>query len=94
MLPIKARGVYIKKEASEDPRSMARIRRMLPFIRVEGVPRIVDDEALNALVAEAGLWGTPRHGRQADTVEPIVIFNQFLYQHAEPERQRRQAAFP
>ena len=93
MLPVKARGVYVKEEAAADPRAMLRIRRMLPFITPAGEPVIVDDAGLNQLLsAEAGTWH--RHGVNADQVEPIVIFNQFLTGHDEVERARRKAEFP
>lgn len=93
MLPVKARGVYIKKEAAEDSRAMARIRRMMPFIAHAGDPVVVDDAALNQLLLEEkGTWH--RHGVKGNEVEPVVIFNQFLYEHGEAERARRQAEFP
>ncbi|MCK5803574.1 MAG: hypothetical protein KAI66_12110 [Lentisphaeria bacterium] len=93
MLPLKARGVYIKKEAAEDSRSMARIRRMMPFIEYDGESVIVDDTALHKLLLdEKKTWH--RHGLKADQIEPIVIFNQFLYAHDETERARRKAEFP
>ncbi|MBT3292548.1 MAG: hypothetical protein HN380_34940, partial [Victivallales bacterium] len=73
VLPVNARGVYIKSEAAADPRSMARIERMLPFIHFGGDPVIVDDEGLCRLVAaETPTWG--RHGLRANEVEPVVIF--------------------
>ncbi|MBT3379554.1 MAG: hypothetical protein HN742_25455 [Lentisphaerae bacterium] len=93
VLPVNARGVYIKSEAAADPRSMARIERMLPFIHFGGDPVIVDDEGLCRLVAaETPTWG--RHGLRANEVEPVVIFNQFLNDHQEAERQRRREAYP
>lgn len=94
MLPINARGVYIKKEAHEDPRSMARIERMLPHIRFDGDVTILDDEGLHQLVQDERLNGMPRHGVKADEVEPVVIFNQYLYHHSPEERQRREQAYP
>jgi len=94
VLPVTARGVYIKKEAYEDPRSMARVERMLPFVRFDGEPEVIDDAAWHRLVIDEGLNHMPRHGRCADEVEPVVIFNQFLYHHAPEQRRRRQADFP
>lgn len=94
MFPVKARGLYIKKEAYEDPRSMARIERMLPFVRFDGEPEVIDDEAWHRLVIDEGLNRMPRHGTHADEVEPIVVFNQFLYDHTAEERRRREASFP
>ena len=99
MFPIKARGVYIKKEAAEDPRSMARIERMMPFIEHPGEVETIDDEAWHRLVCDANLnqipdLGDGRHGMHGDDVEPVVVFNQFLYQHTESERRQRRERFP
>jgi spore photoproduct lyase-like protein len=94
MLSVNARGVYIKKEAAEDPRSMARIERMLPFIDAPTKPVIVDDAALAKLIADEGLYTMPRHGKKAEEVEPVVIFNQFLYHHTPEERAVRRKRFP
>ena len=94
MLPVSARGVYIKKEAADDPRSTARIERMLPFIDGPGEPVIIDDAALARLIVDEGLHALPRHGRKAGEVEPVVIFNQFLYDHTPEERAARQERFP
>ena len=61
MMPVKARGVYIHQEAAADPRSMARIERMMPFVRHEGAPVVIDDAALNQLLLdEKKTWH--RHG--------------------------------
>ena len=94
MIPVKARAIYIKSEASVDARSMARIQRMLPFMRCATAPEIVDDAALHRIVQSAQLNNLTRHGQQARTIEPIVIFNQFLYQHAPAARQQREERFP
>jgi hypothetical protein len=94
MFPVKARGVYIKKEAYEDPRSMARIERMMPFIEHEGEPEVIDDAAWERLIIDRKLDGMKRHGREADSVEPVVVFNQFLYKHGPEERERRKRDFP
>ena len=84
MMPIHARGVYIKQEAAEDPRSMARIQRMMPFIRCATEPVIVDDQGLHDLIlAEKGKWHS--HGTRGNQVEPVVIFNQYLYHHTPEE---------
>jgi len=93
VLPVNARAVYIKNEASRDPRSMARIIRMMPFIRSDTEPAVLDDAGLRRVLVE-DLGATPRHGPQANEVEPIVIFNQFLYGHTEEERERRREQFP
>ena len=93
MFPIKARGVYIKQEAADDPRSMGRIQRMLRFIHGGGEPVLLDDAGLCQLLREERpRWS--RHGRRADDIEPVVVFNQFLYHHSTEERARRKAAFP
>ncbi|MDX9980285.1 MAG: hypothetical protein RBU25_09705 [Lentisphaeria bacterium] len=93
MMPIHARGVYIKQEAAEDPRSMARIQRMMPFIRCATEPVIVDDQGLHDLIlAEKGKWHS--HGTRGNQVEPVVIFNQYLYHHTPEERERRKREFP
>lgn len=93
MLPVNARGVYIKQEAADDARSVSRIERMLPFIHCDEEPTIVDDKGLRQLlVAETKGWG--RHGVRANDVEPVVIFNQFLYGHSDAERQHRQETYP
>ena len=94
MMPVTPRAVYIKKEAREDPRSMARIERMLPFIRCASAPETLDDAGLHQLVIDEGLNSLPRHGRNGATVEPIVIFNQFLYDHGGEERARRRRLYP
>ncbi|NQU43623.1 hypothetical protein HQ520_10075 [bacterium] len=94
MLPVKARGLYIKKEAAEDPRSMARIERMMPFVHYEGEPEILDDAAWHDLVVREDLNRLRQHGRTADEVEPIVVFNQYLYHHTPEERERRRQAYP
>ncbi len=94
MMPLTARAIYIKSEASEDPRSMARIQRMLPFIHCPTPPVIVDDAALQALVEAEGLNELTRHGQHGHEIEPVVIFNQFLLHHTPEERARRQARFP
>ena len=93
MFPINARALYIKQEAQDDPRSMARIERMLPFIRHEGEPVVIDDAGLERVLA-TDLASTPAHGVNANDVEPVVIFNQFLYDHTPEERERRQKKFP
>ncbi len=94
MMPIQARAVYIKREAYEDPRAMERVDRMLPFIHCESEPVVIDDEGWYRLVLDGGLNSLPRHGRNADTIEPIVIFNAFLYDHTPEERDRRREKFP
>ncbi len=92
MIPIAPRKVYIKQEAHEDPRSMARIERMLPFIKYDGEIKIVDDAALEVVVRDE-LCGQA-HGTRGQEIEPIVIFNQFLYGHDVVERERRKQAYP
>ena len=93
MMPINARGVYIKQEAADDPRSMARIERMMAFIHCEGEPVIIGDAGLNQLLLdERSKWGS--HGTRGDEIEPVVIFNQFLYDHSPEEQERRKQAFP
>ena len=92
MLPVKARALYIKKEASEDPRSMARVERMLPFISHTGEMKVLDDAAWRDVVVNE--LNCTRHGRDAESVEPVVIFNQFLYHHTEEERKRREELYP
>jgi hypothetical protein len=94
MMPVTARAVYIKKEAHEDARSMARIERMLPFIRCDHPPRVIDDAALHQLVMDRSLNAMPRHGRDGAAVEPVVIFNQFLYGHSPEQRLERKRRFP
>ncbi len=94
MLPINARAVYIKKEAYEDPRSMKRIERMLPRIRCHREVKTLDDDGWHKLVQDEHLNGMPRHGVNANDVEPIVIFNQYLYHHTDEERKRRQQTYP
>ncbi len=93
MMPVNARAVYITQEAAADPRSLARIKRMLPFIRHDGTPQTIDDAELNRLLlAEKGKWFS--HGVRSQEVEPIIVFNQFLYHHSPAERERRQREFP
>ncbi|OPZ29886.1 MAG: Spore photoproduct lyase [Lentisphaerae bacterium ADurb.BinA184] len=94
MMPIRARGVYIKREAFEDPRSMARVNRMLPFIRCETAPQVIDDAGLHQVVIAERLNHLPRHGRQGAEVRPVVIFNQFLYGHTPAERAERERKYP
>ncbi len=95
MLPVTARGLYIKQEATADPRSMARIERMLPFIHSEHEPVILDDAGLQRLLRdERPGWTRHGHGVHAAAVEPVVLFNQFLYEHPEAERERRRQEFP
>lgn len=94
MMPVNARAVYIKKEASEDRHSMERIRRMLPFCRCERSPEVVDDAELHQLVISLSLNNMPRHGRDGAVVEPVVIFNQFLYGHSRYDRMERKRRFP
>lgn len=94
MMPINARAVYIKREAAEDARSMERIERMTSFISCETEPEVVDDAGLCRVLDEHGLLGMPRHGRGGDDIEPVVIFNQFLYHHTPEQRARRREAFP
>lgn len=78
MLPINPTAVYIKSEAREDPRSMARIERMLPFMHFDGDPVVLDDAALEQVIIDENLTAMPRHGREGQQVEPVVIFNQFF----------------
>jgi hypothetical protein len=94
MIPITARAVYIKQEAYEDSQSMARIERMLPFIRCGTAPTVVDDAALQQLVIDAQLNHLPRHGMHGQDVEPTVIFNQFLYHHSPEQRTAREQKYP
>ncbi len=94
MLPVRPRGLFIKKEAYEDPKSMARVEGMLPFVEFPGEPEVIDDDAWHALVIDEGLNRMPRHGRHADEVEPILVFNQFLYHHSPEERLRREERYP
>ncbi|MCP4641954.1 MAG: hypothetical protein GY851_16045 [bacterium] len=94
MLPVNARGVYIKKEAAEDARSMARIERMLPFVECADDPVVIDDAEFARLIMDERLYAMPRHGREAESVEPIVIFNQFLYHHTPEERAAREKQHP
>jgi len=94
MTPIVARAVYIKAEARDDPRSMARIERMLPFVRCQRPPEIVDDEALHQVVIDNRLNTLPRHGMRGDDIQPVVIFNQFLYHHGPERRAARRRRYP
>jgi DNA repair photolyase len=94
MFPVNARAVYIKKEASEDPRSMARIEGMMPFIHCDTAPVVVDDAALERVIIENDLHNLPNHATDADTIEPIVILNQFLNDHSDEERAYRRESFP
>lgn len=94
MLPVNARGVFIKQEAADDPRSLARIERMMPFIHCDTEPVVIDDDGLAELIEREQLNSMPRHGRQADEVEPVVLFNQFLYHHGPEERARRREKYP
>ena len=94
MMPVQARAIYIMQEAHDDPRAMARVERMMPFVRCDSEPKVIDDEAWHRLVIDEGLNSLPRHGRDADTIEPIVIFNAFLYDHTTEERERRRESFP
>ena len=66
MMPVTARAVYIKKEANEDARSMKRIERMLPSVRCDHPPQVVDDAALHQIVIDESLNNMPRHGRRPD----------------------------
>lgn len=93
MFPIQARAVFIKQEAAADSRSMARIERMLPFIEHEGDPVVIDDAGLRDLLT-GPLKHLFRHGRRAEEIEPIVMFNQFLYTHSPAEQKRRREAYP
>ena len=94
MDPITARAVYIKKEASEDSRSMARVERILPFVDCAAEPTVIDDEAWHQVVIDENLNRLSRHGLNGDQVLPIVIFNQFLYGHGPEERGRRRELYP
>lgn len=94
MMPVNARAVYIKKEASEDERSMRRIERMMPFVRCARPAEIIDDEGLQQVVVAQKLNAMPRHGLRAAEVEPVVIFNQFLYDHDADQRAAREGEFP
>lgn len=93
MLPIKARGLYIKKEAHEDPRSMARVERMLPFIHCPTELQVIDDSGWDEVVRTEQLNRLPRHGNDANSVEPVVMFNQFLYEHTLEEREARKKQY-
>lgn len=93
MIPIVARAIYIKQEAHDDPRSMARIERMMPHICCNSEPQVVDDDGLHELL-EADLASMPRHGVRGNRIEPVVIFNQYLYHHDEAERARRREKYP
>jgi len=99
VFPTKAQGVYIKSEAADDPRSMARIERMMPFIEHPGDVAVLDDEAWHKLVCDANLNQVPdhsdgRHGMDGDAIEPVVVFNQFLYHHTEAQRALRRERYP
>ena len=94
MIPVNARAVYVKKEAHDDPRSMARITKMLPMVRCATAPQVIDDADLHDLVTAEQLNRLPRHGRHGNEIEPIVIFNQFLYHHGPAERTRREHSYP
>jgi hypothetical protein len=45
-------------------------------------------------VIDEGLNHMPRHGRRGNQVEPLVIFNQFLYHHDAATRAERQCKYP
>ena len=62
MIPVHARAIYIKQEAHDDPRSMARVERMLPSIHCDTEPTVIDDAAWHQLVIDEGLHSLPRHG--------------------------------
>ena len=94
MNPIAARAVYIKEEAHRDPRSMARIDRILPFVDCEREPTVVDDAAWHQIVIDEGLNRLGRHGLEGDRIVPVVIFNQFLYHHTQEEREGRRERYP
>ena len=94
MDPIAARAVYIKKEASEDPRSMSRIDRVLPFVDCADEPTVIDDAAWHRIVIDENLNRLSRHGLNGDQVHPILIFNQFLYHHEPEKRERRRSLYP
>ena len=94
MMPIAAKAVYVKREAAEDPRSMERINAMMPFVRCGAAPSVIDDDAWHQLVIDEHLNGMPRHGRHAANVEPVVVFNQFLYHHTPEKRSERRQRYP
>lgn len=94
MMPIAAEAVYIKKEAAEDPRSMERINRMMPFVRCDTAPIFIDDDGWHQLVLDRKLNALRRHGTGGTEVEPVVVFNQFLYHHSPETRSERRRRYP
>ncbi|NLF40236.1 hypothetical protein GX586_12380, partial [bacterium] len=94
MIPINARAVYITQEAHDDSRSMERIARMLPFIHCAAPPRVIGDPELHQIVIDEKLNALPRHGRNGSHIEPVVIFNQFLYHHSPQQRAERKRRYP
>jgi hypothetical protein len=94
MMPITARAVYIKSEARANPRAMERVARMLPFIRCASAPQVIDDAALHQLVVAEKLNALPMHGTRGAQIEPIVIFNAYLYGHSPERRAERERLYP
>ncbi len=94
MMPVTARAVYIKQDVGSDPRAMARVNAMLPFVRCPTAPVIIDDAAWEHVVTREQLNNLGRHGRRGAEIEPIVIFNRFSYHHTPEERARRRAQYP
>jgi len=73
---------------------MARVERMLPYIESPGEPEVIDDDEWHQLVIDHRLNALRRHGREPDVVQPIVVFNQYLYAHTPEEREQRRRQYP
>ncbi|NOZ22366.1 MAG: hypothetical protein GXP25_14900 [Planctomycetes bacterium] len=78
MYSITAPAVYICDRVHSDPRSVARMGRMMKHISARKVQRVTDDE-LNELVESEGLLAGGRTGQAVKDDERVIVFNNYAW---------------
>ena len=92
MYDVTAPAVYITERVDRDPRSVARLERMMTHVRARTVRRVTDAE-LNTIVAEDGLLPGGRTGQTVRDDERVIVFNAFGW-YSDDEMQERATRYP
>ncbi|MGM0493500.1 MAG: spore photoproduct lyase family protein, partial [Armatimonadota bacterium] len=87
MYPIRPRNVYVHERVLDDPRCIARMKRMMTGIEPDKPPVTVDDATLNEISREerwerVTQWRTGQYNRSRD---PDLIFNTYAWRDADSQ---------
>ena len=89
MYAVTAPAVYVTERVQADPRSVARMERMMKHITAGEVRRVTDAE-LNDIVARDDLLPPGRAGQTVDDNQRVIVFNAFGWYSDQEVIERRQ----